>query len=215
MIRPSCWATRITHLLRIKPAIPAVKMAPPAPHEGTPFLLPTASMHTPSYLVSGSASDSPSSSISSSSSRTVVGPSSSRTQLGDPALLRAPSAQEVHGRTPPPAYASLSTTAPPSPWGATEGESREEASTPPAFTMFATPHQFGPTPLRRAATVPYAVYIDAPGAPDARAWRRFVGALGLALALFILASLGLALEFVGEIGWLHGRVVMRGRAREK
>lgn len=80
----------------------------------------------------------------------------------------------------------------------------------PAFDLYASPvpsaHQFGPTPLRRAETVPYAAYIEAPGAPDARALRRFVGALGLALALCFVFSVGITLEVVGERGWVNREI---------
>lgn len=60
--------------------------------------------------------------------------------------------------------------------------------------------------MRRAETVPYAAYIEAPGAPDARALRRFVGALGLALALCFVFSVGITLEVVGERGWVNREI---------
>lgn len=185
-------------------------MAPAAPHDGTPLLQQPSSGHV-SASPNTRPSAPPRSVSSSSSSLTVRASPASQRQTADPALLRAPQAQEAPGHTPPPAYASLGATAPPSPW-AYSGPPHEDShsSAVPAFDLYASPvpsaHQFGPTPLRRAETVPYAAYIEAPGAPDARALRRFVGALGLALALCFVFSVGITLEVVGERGWVNREI---------
>ena len=176
-------------------------MVPATPHDSTPLLQPHSSGH-----VSASPNARPSTHLrsvsSSSSSLTVRAAPAPQRQAADPALLRAPQAQEAQGHTPPPAYASLGAIAPPSPWAYS---GLHEA---PAFDPYTSPvppgHQFGPTPLRRAETVPYAAYIEAPGAPDARALRRFIGAMGLAFALCLVFSVGITLEVVGERGqWVY------------
>ncbi|KAF8969365.1 hypothetical protein BDZ97DRAFT_1795273 [Flammula alnicola] len=82
-----------------------------------------------------------------------------------------PGADKAQGRTPPPAYASLGPNPPPNPW---------------AYTLT---HE-----------LPYA-YIDAPGAADVRAQRRFFGALFLGWGCICCWVVG---EKGGRVGWYAG-----------
>jgi hypothetical protein len=184
---------------------------PSSPHDGTPLLLAAHSGSAASHTPSSSIGSSPHSSGSSSSSLTITHSPLQRVDQAtrDASLLRPPHTHaDAQGLTPPPAYASLGPNAPSSLWGALapapSSHPRFQArDAPPVFDLYtAAVHaqQFGPTPLGRAATVPFAEYIDAPGAADRRAYRRFVSALAVSIGVFGLLSVAVGLEIIGEHG---------------
>lgn len=205
-------------MVYITTVLPLRSMMPSSPHDGTPLLVAqpgSVASHTPPSSI-GSSPHSPG---SSSSSLTITRSPVQRADQArrDASHLRPPQTHaDAQGLTPPPAYASLSPNAPSSLWGAhtlapaPSAQPRPQAraaDAPPVFDLYtAATHaqQFGPTPLGRAATVPFAAYIDAPGAADRRAYRRFVSALAVSIGVFVVLSVAVGLEIIGEhgIGWV-------------
>ncbi|KAF9478404.1 hypothetical protein BDN70DRAFT_994245 [Pholiota conissans] len=185
-----------------------------SPHDGTtPLLLTPQSGYSVSLTSArsppSSIGSSPHSSESSSSSVTITHTTLARAERAnrDGLLLQPPPRMQgdTQGHTPPPAYVPLGSN---SPWGPHDLGPPTTPSQPllapqdaPVFDLYsAHTQQFGPTPLGRAATVPFAAYIDAPGAPDARAYRRFVSALAVALLFCAVFGVAAVLEIVGEQG---------------